>query len=667
MADGVFQLSVPRIVRCTHPDYLDYSYDFGPFWGGGNDEIAGPGKRGWKGAFRGRPALAEALWPAICDALIGRKPAQFVGSATALRAFFRFLEKYEGLGFAPVDRLEDVTIAMSVLWLTPIDSAWEPMRDRKAYEAVGNLLRTARRQRFDQETVWDWHPYPAADITYSKDLPTETQTREAFHLLKREVRATFARWARADALAIVGRNLLEIPRRANFEGAFSFEPTEADAHATYRALIERTGDPLPTVYDLRRVLGLDETRTDMPKWWPRHGTGHPREGKSMTIRDLQDGLYPSIDDVDCLAVLFTARSGWNPSTVSDLDISNPSWARPHGDMNAGLYLIESWKERSKAWQWTLSQAKTSTGAYAIVSTLLQRGAPLRELVERDASRCDKPAIALRSPWVAASSGTQGQVMVRHSDAQGEQSGYWKALVRRHNASTPPQKHIPETMTPSDWRDLYANYVFLDSRYSWVMVQWALGHKHMASTRHYLRNLLWRRYSEKKLAEVVTLTLEGIEAHGRFDVVVIRAKVEFDYVPTVADLARVEKHREVMHERELTYTGYRCTNRFHPPKEIDPGNPSDGTKACRRGDRCPGCPLAQAIDSLHMSKRVAELRWLRREVSATLWAESQYASDLDGLEADLTQWPADEVAAQIAHWDAEIQNGRHHVIRFGSKQ
>ena len=89
--------------------------------------------------------------------------------------------------------------------------------------------------------------------------------------------------------------------------------------------------------------------------------------------------------------------------------------------------------------------------------------------------------------------------------------------------------------------------------------------------------------------------------------------------------------------------------------------------CRRGDRCPLCPQGLAIDALHMCKSVAELRWLKRNVNATVWLESDYAARLDVLEVDLRQWPADEVNRHVTHWEGEIDAGRVKVIRFGSKQ
>lgn len=675
MVSRADQSPFARVIICSHPSYEGYSKDFSEFWLGAPESkltVRGEKKK-WGGGFKGRPALADTIWPELQDHLLGRKPVVFNNTVASLRAFWRFLNDYEQQGFASVQQLSDISTALSMLWLNPIDGAWSA-HSAQAHETIGLLVRKAR-QREKLQGAWAWHPFPRAERTESKELPTESQTREAMHLLKRTAHEIYARWKRADALAVDGRNLLAVRRArqgdrsadGRLKSAFDFELTEADAHATYRAFIASSGNPLPSMSELFVAMGLKGK--DYPPWWPTYDDSHPLAGQMVRWRAIVAGLYPTSEDIDCLSQLCMARSGWNPSTVFELDISSDEWARPHGEAGSPLWLIESFKNRSNAWQWTISPQKLSTGFHHIVATLVQRTQPLRELAARDSSRCNRADLIRRSCWIypGLSKSDQASVLVR-SDQNGTiGSQYWKSLVREHNTKASPEKQIPEAMTPSDWREIYAGYVFKDSRYSWVLVQWALGHKHVSTTRHYLRRLLWRRYSEKKLAELQIVLIDGIEAHGRVDAAIIRAKVDLGLELSGSDVERLETHRRIIHERELSYSGYGCADRLRPPPEIDPGNPSDGSMPCRRGERCPFCPQAMAIDAVHMCKSVAELRWLRRHVNATVWMESDYAARLDVLEADLRQWPADEVNRYVAHWEAEIEAGRLKVIRFGSRQ
>jgi hypothetical protein len=607
-----------------------------------------------------------------------------------LASFFRFLDGYESR-FGPVNQLDEVTDAMGILWLNPLDDAWETPT-QATYEQCGHILRLERRRRRVSIRELDWPDYPKPEPTDTKDVPTEPETRAARNLLKRTAWAIYARWQRADALAAEGRNFIALLQNNDKQTRTKLvaSVTEADLHTTYRALITLTGDPLPSISDLNAALGYSVARPhEVVFWWRRPG---------VTWSEVQLGLYPSREDLQCLTQLFMSRTGWNSSTVLSLDISNPDWARRYGAPESDLWVMESWKERSKDWQQTMCKGKTSTAPYYIVSTLLKRTAALRELATRSPERAPFSGVLARSPWLAAGTSSRtGLVLVLDPIATTSgQSCYWKKIVAIYNQDTrarnagidqenseinsvnkiiSPSEHkplrqqvtlIPESMVPSDWRDIFANFVFLDSRYSWVLVQWALGHKHLRTTRRYLRNKLWRRYSENKLSDLQIIMTDEIYHHGHLDAVILRAKVEMKFDPQPADLERLALHRKIVHEHELTVTGYRCPTPFDPPQEIDPGNPRDGTVRCRHGERCPGCPVAIAVDPHHMVRRLVELRLLRAEVPTTAWMESQYASDLEILEVDLRQWPQDEITARRIFWENEIASGRHQIIRFGGQ-
>jgi hypothetical protein len=657
----------PQIIYCTHRDFLSYSTDFSELWRGAPEKIKGHGADRWKGGFRGRPKLATAIWQPLNDWLFGKGPEAFRRVIYALREFWRFLDGYEANQFSPVNDLSDATAELGILWITPVSTKWNPVKRKSAYVFIGTILRLARKNQFGSDDLFEWPSYPKAEPTADKDLPSDAEIRCALTLLKHTAYQIYNRWQRADRLAAEGRDLSKIKRHAKGERAFEFIPNEADAHATYRSIIEKSGKAILNVQTVNRALGLDP-HGSLPCWWPRYSQDHGKAGRRVTLENLNAGLYPTVDDIDCLSQLFMARTGWNPATVLDVDVSNPNWSRQYGEQSANLWIIESFKDRNKSWQWTLSHGRLTTGPYHILTTLIQRTAALRELIKDSPNLCDNPTIALRSPWLSAGAGNcSGRVNVRHSGSLGTCSTYWKLLVQDHNASNAQHRLIPPSMTPSDWRDIFASHVFQDSRYSWILVQWALGHRSITSTRTYLRKALWRRHSEKALSTLQTLLIDGIEAHARVDATIIRAKMEFGYTCSEDDIDRLERHRRSVNERDVTYSGYLCADQTHPPEEIDPGNPCNGTLPCRRGDRCAGCPMGQAIDSKHLVKRMVELRWIRERTSSTTWLESHYASDLCVLETDLTQWSSVEVSKWESYWQNEIISGRHKVIRFGGLQ
>lgn len=628
----------------------------------------------WGGSFSGRTELADVLWPMMRMRFRGLAQKTLKIYLAHLRQFWRFLDAYEDWTQGVAVQFQDITYVMGTLWChPPTPDAWAPPSSPVALWMPGSLLRDCHRQA-GTEVTFLW-PSISEEPSTPKEVADAVQAKAALNLLKRQAQAIYARWNRADRLAATGRNLLNCPR----DGAnrLGFTPVEADYHATYRAFIERVGDPLPKARELYAALGSN-SRVN-PLFWKANWA------------DLQAGLYPTSQDLFCLSQLFMARSGWNASTVFALDIGNSNWAVPlPGALD--LIRIESWKERSHTWQDTVCRARLTTGPFHIVCTLLQRTAPLRALLVSDAARLSSGVVqdALRSPWLAANASSKSDCVVALS-AGLRFNAWWRTQVADHNriaaewnkrvnldnrkrlraqkglvegqALTSHKVEIPHNMTPGDWRDIYAGFVFVDSGYSWLLTQWALGHKHLSSTRHYLRSRLWRRFSENKLREAQSAILGQIET-GDLDLALLRCKLDLGVEPSAEDRARLAAFRALVKREEITPSGYHCGTPMHPPPEMDPGNPSDGTMRARCGDRCSGCPFGTAVDFDYIAKALVAHRWKRCEMSAAAWEESQFPAQMDMLAHDLTQWPDDEVAARIAHWEAEFDCGRVSFISAG---
>jgi hypothetical protein len=658
-------------------------------WVGAAELRPGRGKRSWGGGFSGRPELADLLWPALKELARGWGQSSVINAVAALRKFWRFLDQYEAVFPGKISR-EVLGGALGQLWLFPPQGVSAEPPDFATFSQVAQILSGALGR---SEMHWPSAARPSSGEF--KDAPNEEQARAAFHFLAERAKAIFRRWKRADQLASVGRNLLDVPRgqKGKDGRVLPFNPSEADLHATYRAAIERTGDAIPMASEINRLLGI-KLKNGVPRWWHRTG---------CSFEDIQYGLYPSCADLFCLSQLFMARTGWNPSTVYALDISNGNWARQHGDPKNDIWVIESWKERSKGWQTTICRGRVLTAPYQIVRALLDRTRALREFLRRNPDRLITSANARIPPeavaefaegvlWLAPSTyrftgrvvGISPRLPVKES------SDWFRAQVETHNAEvqiknmgidaanaeiskanmiaaqeeergidhrkvpiTPLRRktEIPITFVPSDWRDVFATHVFQESRYSMIIVQWALGHKHLTSTRHYLRSRLWREYSEKRLLHAQEVIFDEL-GKGRCDPTILHARIELRLDPTREQLDRLAKFR-----LSQSSSGYLCPVPFAPPKEIDPGNPQDGRTLCRSGARCPGCPAGYAFNAERMVLRMVELELIRRSVSVVVWTDSQLSSDLDQLRIDLEQWPTQEVAQLRVQWEDEFRSGR----------
>lgn len=634
----------------------EFLVDFSEFWEGSPVEIAGLGSNSWKGGFRGRPQLAEALWPLVSALVLNMRREAACGLRSQLRALFRFLDKYEERFGALVDTLGDISDAMGILWLRPpVDGGWE-RPNSGTYLSVKKLLSAAKES---QETRFWWPPAPVRARPL-RDVPSEAEGRALLHALKREVQDIYKRWDRADALAAAGVDVL-VPSVGTRARGVALN--EADCHATFRGLIARTGDPLPSKRKLGIELGLRSNNSNLPSWWP------------VNYNDLIAGLYPTSSDAAVLLALFLARSGWNPGTAIALDIQNEAWAQPLGDGAPALWWVQSFKVRSNTWQDTVSPEKLSTGCYQIVARMIKRTAALRDLVRADESRALLPELALRSPWLSAELGTTQVCVTSHviplNRVIARVTDKANARAAELRGTSPPTSTGTETrgastvvtirngITSTDFRDIFAGFVFRDSRYAWTLAQWALGHKHPSTTRRYLRSRAWREHTREALSRFGTILFDEIEVHRRVDPVLLRARAA-GYSLLPSQVTQLEDWRR------RTYLGMGCLDPTLPDPSIDPTHPRDGVTTCANTHRCVSCTQGVVFDDSleHLARRLAELNWLQKHASLASWSESTHPADVAVLTATLRQWPSDVVAREVDLWAGRLESGEHRAIRFG---
>lgn len=640
---------VRRSIASIHPDHEGAQpIDFSEFWEGAPEELSGNGNNAWGGAFRGRPRLADELWPHVQASSAYMRPEGIRGRRSQLRCLFRFLDGYEQLFGDDIDSLSDVKDVHGILWQKPPnDAAWAPVYGN-VYSEVKRIISLAKA---DSGAPFWWPSSGRA--TLRPDSPDARHVRALLHGLKREAQDIFTRWRRADEAAAIGNCLLGVAGRRRRGTPVS----DADCHRTYRDLIVATGEPLPSQRQLAEALGFK----NIPDWWP------------VTFKDLIAGLYPTSADLAIFAALFMARSGWNPSTVLALDVTDDDWAIQHGSEQNPLRWIQSFKVRSNAWQDTLSPERLTTGCYNIVKRLIERTSVLRAAIDKDPARCRLPAIALRSPWLGATAGDDSVFVLTRPETINITLRAIVKCVNDRNAEIAGRSHssgdpssaafvIPSNFKSSDFRDGFAAFVFQNSRYSWALTQWALNHKYPSTTRRYLRSRAWQSHTREALRRFGTILLDEIEVHRRVDPTVLRALASGHEV-SHAQLAFLDQYRS------RSYVGMACADPRMPDPHIDPTHPKDGKALCINGHRCASCSQGVVLnDSLpHLAKRVAELEWLKRHANLTEWSDSSHEADLLVLKATLSQWPTSEADQHITHWAAEIENGRHRVLRFAGER
>lgn len=640
-----------RCVASTHPDHLvpEVRIDFAELWQGADVPASGRGHNVWKGPYAGRPALAQSMWPAIQAMSSGARPDAIRSILACLRSFFRFLDAFEKTYGSPTTTIDEITDAHGILWIKPpADGGWESP-NTTAYGCVKRIIYTVKADA--GQPIW----WPPTQPQKSRaESPTEQQARSLLHGLKREAQAIFKRWADADQLAMSGRDLTQ---RVG-QGLRGISVSAADCQATFRSVSASSGTPVPTKEDVCRAVGLK----GWPTYWPR------------TYTQVLEGAYPTSGDLAILAALFLARSGWNPATTLDLDVSNEDWATKQGSGRNVTWWIQSYKHRSASWQDTLSPERLTTGCYQIVRRLLERTASLRAHVALDVTSSRWPTIAARSPWIGVSpTGTSTTLFVltrtqtinaairKIAEATNARIAEARARKSDEERAITDVDEVPLSFTSTDFRDAFASFTFLDSRYSWALTQWALGHKHLRSTRHYLRSRAWQRHTRGALTHFGTLLFDEIEVHRRVDPTVLRARVEGHVVSD-------QQLQGLKDLRRRTYVGMGCRDPTRPDEHIDPGRARAVSGNCVNSFRCASCSQGIVFDDSlpHLVKRVAELEWLQRHANLTEWSESSHAADLAVLRATLLQWPEIDVAEQVAHWRRRISDGSHRVVRFAGE-
>jgi len=621
----------------------------------------------WGGGFRGRPGLLEDLIPTIRAKHAKDNPNFFQGTLLHMRTLFRFLDAYErvldgkGVEYQSVERLHQLTGAHLDMMSKPgPDEAWVAAGYSQARGA-----RTLILDAIHNHDLPDVHASTLLRWSRLKrvDPPTQEEVASLIRFLRSEVLAIFVRWRRADRLASAGRNLLDVAKRR--DGAFVSDippPTEADAHATYRALIERTGHPFPNSSMLRQAMGHDVAHARLPRWWPHYTDGDAMEGRRsgdlVTFEDLAMGLYPNASDVNLCSLLCLGRSAWNPSTLFSIDVNN--W---HSQYDEEATWVFAPKGRSSgAYQYTVSRTGERTSVFAVISALIERTAALRTWLSSNRTAHPTPDIALRSPWFGVI-GSRSLLFVVEPGVQHHLNRHLKNAIARHNES-PSSKMQVRSMSSGDFRDVAAAWVYRNSRYSMWVTMILLGHKHPSTTRIYLDTRAARQESHLLVKSVMDDVFEQIDTTQHWDPTFTRAKVEGVEMPPAA-VARLHAYRS-----QRTYDGSICSDPFHPPRHIDPTHPHDGKKRCIQGHRCVAskCPRAKVFrESLPwLARRTAELEWNEQRLGTVRFSSSTDAQDLIELRKTLEQWPIAEVEKELDQWRAKLRDGTHRPLRLAGQ-
>lgn len=654
--------------------------DLHPFADG---EFQNPHFRGatvgnWGGPFTGRPALIAELAPAIqarCTLLGTGRVWQYL---SALRAWWRLFDAIESDSIT-TDRLNPQV--SSVVHLSALHEAIAKQRNMHAlafrcFQSIADDTRA-----FLRFPKLGW--ISPATRTGESHLIPERQARALKTALKQDWERVLKTWSRYD------RVRAEADRRA--AGRLPEDLGEGESLLKnwqhFQAIQQETGLTLPSGRQL-------SSKWINSKSLYKHG---------LELRAMRAILFPTVEEADIAFHLAVMNSGWNPGTLIKVDADDPYLTRDH-PKNAGQLVLSiddtdeaSDEETLKAdkaraggrTQFCIGKKSQPSSAPQIVAAYLNRIAPLREIVKADCiiaeqelahlQSCGAPqeAIAaqlqrvqtlkrwLRSVWLYVDcNGNVGCLNIRHWKRYPKPEGgkgvasYLDVVRHRLNAQRLKDDQI-SNVSLSDFRDIYARWVYLQSKGNILAVMLALGHASIESTHGYLRHKVYKVEHDEQIRRFMGHLFDGL-GRGEID---------------LTKLAQLVRHGELSPEMEVRLAKYRalqrsrigvgCADPHNPPAHVAPGHVPGrlcGSNRCLK--QCEHARfLPEAMGGIAM--RVEELMVMSDFLPREPWLKAGYQEELDmGEELLESLFPSGAVAETRLVWRTRILAGEHLIPGLG---
>ena len=240
--------------------------------------------------------------------------------------------------------------------------------------------------------------------------------------------------------------------------------------------------------------------------------------------------------------------------------------------------------------------------------------------------------------------------------------YLSSVIADINKRQPADKQLAR-LTPGDLRDAYAARIYHSSGGSILAVMRALNHKHIDTTGVYLDNTLLKEEHAKMFGTYSEALWHEVKVHRRIDPSII-AKWSRDGAVTQDERDRLNTYRELLRSR----IGVGCKDPLNPPKRLAPSFTADGKNHCSV-QRCLLCAEHAVVfpDSLPgICKRLAELHYLKANMSLTAYLQSEFGTEIENAELILHGFDQDEVQHHLHDWQERIATGMHRVVEFDGK-
>ncbi|CAO3372790.1 hypothetical protein [Azospirillum argentinense] len=666
-----------------------------------------------KNQIVGHPRLIHDLAPTIQQYLFGKSHSSHERMLNSLRAFWRFLYKEYGEDVnIHVNNLSDIANDVSSFY-------WAYLRNAVSQNAITDLYGSilwshfwSLMERAGCDTI-TWHSWPIPrDTTVHKDVPPRA-VKYLYDAAKHEL--SKGRTLHTDGQAILRRLETSGPIELTTEhlpgGGSPYGPewNEPDniLLTVYRGFQARLNGRKNPVSDDRLRFAICKSITCAKSsdcnFWPSSWS---------TPSDFWPLFAPTSLEAMAALILVTAETGWI-DTARAIDVSTDNWYREgrrqtitkksgkiveiaeviisgpefenltDSRAEAEEAELQATRPKTRRQHQTRSLIQSNGGfrSYAVIKYMIERTAPMREIIRADlASLRAIPAPSAsqlrliakldelaRCPWLFSRASNWGGIGgFGPSSANNQTRQSFEALKDR--AATAAKRSGEEiqlitaikSLTISDFRDAYAAWTYNRSGNNIFAVQAALNHRSINTTRRYLRQKTQIRERFAACARVVEAGFDEVQANRDVD-------------PTILYLAADQTGLGVSDEDRSFLANFRsscdaqCVDPTHPPEEIEPSSDRIEGELCG-AQRCALCKNARFDRaSLHgIAVRIAELRALCSSTPSERWLTSTYAFELEALEL-LVEDKFSKHSAQVWAWVREHRNRLEHgdALVFGT--
>lgn len=620
--------------------------------------------------FTGRSQLIRQLVPAIKEALLYTIEGTVDSYMNSLRAWWRVLDKVEAEAEKvnqPMTRVDDVRL------LTNIHSAaaHSSGMNRHLFGTFRSLVDSTRKALNLRETYWE----SPEDAREQKRIPSQEQRNALRFAVRNKCRRVLERWALAD--------------RLNQSDTMPDDPHEAEIwrNVKYmRHIQKKTGKTLPKPDDLDGEI----------EPWALNVRGNFK----LPIRE---SVFPNYWDATAVWHQCLLNTGWNPSTLTSMDITQNILTdhfkdAPHDPhrrfvLSPQTYELVGNKQRAGGKeQFVTGQWKTLDGPGHLIKTYLERVEPLREVLKQQLAQeqvvyqqidaADYKARTaqfekvkyleqgVRSVWLCVN--RHGNVswidnkLASTSYIEGKPTTYLDDILHSLNKkrSSENLKRVGNNETshdtllpiphvaPKDFRLWFADYVYRSSRGNILHVKKALNHSQLGTSIGYVDNNILNQEANSAARQFLSILVQELDS-GRVDLTILSHLYRYG-VLTPEQEELLAKARILPKSR----MNVACKDTSHPPPHIKAvvGEKCDV-------QRCLLCLenavlLPESLDGIAM--RVEELRALQCFLSIESWIDDKYDIELKNNLMALRKFDLNKGMDARNKWAKAIASGAHYV-------